>query len=435
LQLKRGGLAISSFFVPYFCLMNDALTHRCTVDSKLISRLLQWADSHFANYCLLRNHNIQYPYGGFPDKFYAGHSTYSLSELASYTGPNTLIGIIGYDYKNQVEKLQSINEASVECPETSFFEAELIVEFLPDGIALLHPKSASLLEDFLQFRDIEDTNPTVKVFPLTSKEGYLQAVASIQQHIVEGDMYELNYCMGFEFAHADWNPIQGFLDLMEASPMPFSAFFKSGNISLICASPERFLKKEGNILMAQPIKGTSRRGKTPEEDSLLREALLHSEKERAENLMIVDLMRNDLAKVSKTGSVTVPELFGVYPFKSVFQMISTVQSQMETTLSLQDILHATFPMGSMTGAPKIKCMELIDKYENFKRGWFSGALGIVEGNGNFDFNVVIRSIIFDCQSRKGYFAVGSAITFDADPLAEYEECQLKAAPILKVLGG
>ncbi len=415
--------------------MDNALTYHCTVDFNLTRRLLQWAESRFLHFCLFRHHDIAYPYGGFPEKFFAGNDTFSLSEIKSYTGVNTLVGIIGYDYKNEVEMLESNNQAPVQCPETLFFEAELSIEFLPDGIKLLHADAASLLAEFLHFHDDACLNPLVKVIPLTSKEGYLQAVQSIQQHIVEGDMYELNYCMGFEFSHSEWQPIQGYLDLMDISPMPFSAFFKSGDLCLICASPERFLKKEGATLLAQPIKGTSRRGRDPEEDFLLREALLNSEKERAENLMIVDLMRNDLAKVSKSGTVSVPELFGVYPFKNVFQMISTVQSRMKSQLSLEDILKATFPMGSMTGAPKIKCMELIDKYENFKRGWFSGALGVVEGNGNFDFNVVIRSIIFDYQSRKGYFAVGSAITFDADPLAEYEECLLKAAPIMKVLGG
>jgi para-aminobenzoate synthetase component 1 len=227
--------------------------------------------------------------------------------------------------------------------------------------------------------------------------------------------------------------IEGFFDLMGKSPMPFSAFFKAESRYLICASPERFLKKTGDKLIAQPIKGTIKRGKNELEDSLLKEKLLNSEKERAENLMIVDLMRNDLSRISQTGSVKVEELFGVYPFSRVHQMISTVVSSISQNKSLLDIIHATFPMGSMTGAPKIKCMELIDQYEDFKRGWFSGALGYIDETGNFDLCVVIRSIIFDKESGKGYFAVGSAITYDADAAYEYEECLLKASAIMEVL--
>jgi len=217
--------------------------------------------------------------------------------------------------------------------------------------------------------------------------------------------------------------------------MPFSSLFKAENLYLIGASPERFLKKEGMRMIAQPIKGTIRRGKDSEEDFALKNQLLNSEKERAENLMIVDLMRNDLSKFSETGSVDVEELFGVYPFAKVHQMISTVTSDIKKNVGLKEIIHATFPMGSMTGAPKIKCMELIEKYENFRRGWFSGTLGHIHTNGDFDFNVIIRSIVFDKNTGKGYFAVGSAITYDADPAYEYEECLLKASAILEVLEG
>jgi para-aminobenzoate synthetase component 1 len=260
-------------------------------------------------------------------------------------------------------------------------------------------------------------------------------VKAIQQHILEGDIYELNFCQAFRFEHQSWDPIVGFLDLMRVSLMPFSALYKANNLYLLASSPERFLKKSGSKLIAQPIKGTIRRGQTHSEDNSLRLQLLNSEKERAENLMIVDLMRNDLSKVSEIGSVQVEELFGVYPFPKVHQMISTVSSTVKNEVSFKEIIHATFPMGSMTGAPKIKCMELIERYENFKRGWFSGTLGVIEPGGDFDFNVIIRSIVFDKQLGKGYFAVGSAITYDADPASEYDECMLKASAILEVLTG
>jgi len=215
--------------------------------------------------------------------------------------------------------------------------------------------------------------------------------------------------------------------------MPFSSYFKAGNKYLVGASPERFLKKTGSKIIAQPIKGTIKRGATPEADEQLRQLLQNSEKERAENLMIVDLMRNDLSRISEVGMVKVEELFGIYSFKNISQMISTLSSTVRKSVVFEEIIEKTFPMGSMTGAPKIRCMELIDRYENFKRGWFSGALGYISDNQDFDFNVVIRSIIIDKEARQLYFAVGSAITYDADPLHEYEECLLKAQPIFEAL--
>lgn len=217
--------------------------------------------------------------------------------------------------------------------------------------------------------------------------------------------------------------------------MPFSALFKAKSQWIVSASPERYLKKNGGKIIAQPIKGTIKRGKSEPEDTANKEVLASSEKEQAENLMITDLMRNDLSKVSKTGTVEVKELFGIYPLPRVFQMISTVTSQLKEGVSFSDILHASFPMGSMTGAPKIRTMEIIDELESFKRGWFSGAFGVIEENGDFDFSVVIRSIIADLEVKKLYFGVGSAITYDADAAQEYDECSLKAQAILEVLSG
>ncbi|EMS33556.1 Para-aminobenzoate synthase, aminase component [Mariniradius saccharolyticus AK6] len=342
--------------------------------------------------------------------------------------------MVGYDYKNKIEALKSENPAMIACPDYVFWEAELSISWEEGILVFSHPEASMLATDFERFSEVlPDKNPRVEVLGLESKETYSEKVKAIQQHIVEGDIYELNFCQAFHFQQYSWNPILGFLDLMRISLMPFSAFYKANNLYLLVASPERFLKKTGRRLIAQPIKGTIRRGKNEAEDEMLRLRLFDSEKERAENLMIVDLMRNDLSKVSEIGTVDVDELFGVYAFPKVHQMISTVSSTLRENVSLKDIFHANFPMGSMTGAPKIKCMELIERYENFKRGWFSGTLGVVQPNGDFDFNVIIRSIVFDKSIGKGYFAVGSAITYDADPAYEYEECLLKASAILEVL--
>ncbi|MCK5367993.1 MAG: anthranilate synthase component I family protein, partial [Cyclobacteriaceae bacterium] len=202
---------------------------------------------------------------------------------------------------------------------------------------------------------------------------------------------------------------------------------------LICSSPERFLKKEGTKIISQPIKGTIKRSFDKKEDEQLKQALLHSEKERAENLMIVDLVRNDLAKSSMTGSVKVEELFGINTFKKVHQMISTVSSMHKESISIPTIIKHAFPMGSMTGAPKIRVMKEIEELEDSSRGLYSGAVGYFTPDHNFDFNVVIRSILFDAESGKISFHVGSAITFDSDPEYEYNECLLKAESLFEVL--
>lgn len=397
-------------------------------------QLLHWLDDHFEYFAFLQSNDISYPYGGFPNKIYAGNAGLTLDQVDDYKGHSDLVGILSYDLKNQIEQLTSDHPSAVDCRDSVFFEPELIIEIKGD-IFHVASRQEVLFEEIFDRSNSLPVNPLVKVHPQTSKKKYFADVKSIQNHIREGDIYELNYCMAFTFEDALWNPIIAFLDLMEVSPMPFSALFKSGPSFLVAASPERFLKREGRKLISQPIKGTIKRGETPQEDEILKEQLLHSEKERAENLMIVDLMRNDLSKVSEVGSVGVEELFGVYPFAKVHQMISTVTSRIGPQVSFGEIVQATFPMGSMTGAPKIKCMELIEKHENFKRGWFSGSLGILGANGDFDFNVIIRSIIFDRVSSKGYFAVGSAITYDADAAYEYEECLLKASAIMNILTG
>jgi para-aminobenzoate synthetase component 1 len=223
--------------------------------------------------------------------------------------------------------------------------------------------------------------------------------------------------------------------LLQKSPTPFASYFKYDHQYLLCASPERFIKKSGDKLFSQPIKGTIKRGVDEAEDAQLKNELLHSEKELAENLMIVDLVRNDLARSSKTGSVNVDELFGIYSFKQVHQMISTVSSIIKNDTHIIDAIKHAFPMGSMTGAPKIMAMELIEKYETTKRGLYSGAIGYIAPNGDFDFNVVIRSLQYNAATKYLSYEVGSAITFDSIAEQEHDECLLKAKAIMDVLGG
>lgn len=343
------------------------------------------------------------------------------------------VGILSYELKNRFERLQSTNEAIIDCPHSVFFLPTLKMLHSDKNVQIFHEQPERIFAEIDAFKVPFLTTKIDSIRPLTSRNEYLKNVEKIKEHIIDGDIYEMNYCLAFEVGLTTFNPVHTYLSLMKQSPMPFSVFFKAGNQYVISASPERFLKKSGSRIIAQPIKGTIRRGDSAQEDEVLRQQLQHSEKERAENLMIVDLMRNDLARIATTGSVKVEELFGVYPFKRVSQMISTVSASLRPKLNFKDIVANTFPMGSMTGAPKIRCMELIDQYENFRRGWFSGSIGYISANGDFDFNVVIRSIIVDFSANKLFFAVGSAITYDADPAQEYEECLLKAMPIFDVL--
>jgi para-aminobenzoate synthetase component 1 len=243
----------------------------------------------------------------------------------------------------------------------------------------------------------------------------------------------MNYCLEYIAKSRDFDPIHCYHRLNNISPMPFSVLMKMDQLFLASASPERFLKKVDQKIISQPIKGTIKRSFDGAEDERLKLELLNSEKERSENLMIVDLVRNDLARTALTGTVKVEELFGIYTFKRLHQMISTVVSAVDESTSLTEIIRCAFPMGSMTGAPKLRVMEEIDLLEDTRRGLFSGAVGFFTPEGDFDFNVVIRSIAYDRNLGNISFHVGSAITYDSIPEQEYNECLLKAEAIFEVL--
>jgi para-aminobenzoate synthetase component 1 len=279
----------------------------------------------------------------------------------------------------------------------------------------------------------KELSEPVSIKQRVSREDYLKTVEALKQHIIQGDVYEINYCVEFYSSYSKINPMLVYADLIKKSPVPFGAFVKSSEHYLMCASPERFLKKNGNRMFSQPIKGTSKRGANEAEDIALKQALLNSEKERAENLMIVDLVRNDLARSAKTGTVKVEELFGIYSFEQVHQMISTVSATLSDDIHWVDALKYAFPMGSMTGAPKIRAMELIEQYERTARGLYSGAVGYITPEGDFDFNVVIRSLQYNSVNQYLNFEVGGAITYDSIPEKEYEECLIKAGAILDTL--
>ncbi len=264
---------------------------------------------------------------------------------------------------------------------------------------------------------------------------YREGVARLQRHMLRGDCYEVNFCQEFYSQPADPDVLAAWWSLSQASPNPFSCFYRVNGSYLLCASPERYLKKTGNRLYSQPIKGTSARyPDRPAVDSASARDLFQSAKDRSENVMVVDLVRNDLSKICLPGSVQVEELYGIYPFPQVFQMISTITGTFSPDLHWTDAIRETFPMGSMTGAPKHRVVALIEQYERSRRGIFSGAVGYVSPWGDFDFNVVIRSLLYNRDSRYLSYQVGSGITFYSNPEAEYEECRIKARGIIQALG-
>ncbi len=354
-----------------------------------------------------------------------------------------VFGFLSYDLKNEIENLQSQNPAAIHFPPTFWFVPQHLIEFDEQQITIYTFDNPQVIYQQICATNLpllatnaiqngeKNKNKTLITCSLT-KEDYIQSVEQIKQNIREGEVYELNFCLHFS-AQQKISPVAAYWQLKTISPMPFACFFKYQNLYLIGASPERFLKKEGQQIISQPIKGTVKRGKTPEEDQLLQQQLKNSEKERAENLMIVDLVRNDFARTAQTGSIKVEELFGIYGFAQVSQMISTVVATVASPTLLTTIIKNAFPMGSMTGAPKIRAMQLIDHYETHQRGLFSGAVGYFTPTNDFDLNVVIRTIFYDDHAQTINFMAGSAITYDSDAAQEYEECLLKTQAIRKVL--
>lgn len=347
-----------------------------------------------------------------------------------------IFGALSYDLKNDIEELSSENNDGIEAPELHFFVPKYRFVCLNDYVEVFrHDCVAPWQEINISERCFnEKSNFTGHIKARVSKEHYLNTVRDIQEHIQHGDIYEMNYCQEFYSSEAQLNPLDTFRYLNQISKAPFSCFYKQDNLYLMSASPERYIKKQGTRLISQPIKGTRKRGFSEGEDERLKKELLNDPKERSENVMIVDLVRNDLSRIAKRNSVTVDELFGVHTFDQVHQMISTISCEIDLKTTLSTILKATFPMGSMTGAPKIRAMELIENFESTKRGLYSGAVGYISPEGNFDFNVVIRSILYNASKQYLSFMVGSAITIASIPEHEYEECFVKAKALFEALG-
>ena len=367
----------------------------------------------------------------------------SFQALSDFNKKNNdwLFGFLTYDLKNELEDLESKNPDKLQFPDMHFFSPEIVILSKQGKTSVLYFSNqyseskiktiiSSIVNIPLPVYDKEKLSVQLKQ-KFTRKE-YIETVNKLKHHIQIGDIYEINFCQEF-YSNSSIDPVQTYIRLKNISPTPFSCFYKSHNKFLLSASPERFLKKESNNVISQPIKGTIKRGGNENEDLFLMEKLLKDPKERAENVMIVDLVRNDLSKTAKKGSVKVEELYGIYSFSQVHQMISTVVSEIESNTDIIDVIKNAFPMGSMTGAPKIRAMTLIEEYEKSKRGIYSGAVGYISPNKNFDFNVVIRSILYNASKNYVSFTVGGAITSLANAETEYEECMIKAKAMFEVL--
>lgn len=344
------------------------------------------------------------------------------------------LGHLSYELKNSIHHLHPVKEDKIGFPHFCFFVPQFLLKITGNKL-WIEGKNCERVYDEILKQEIENAPlPQIVIQQKLSKKEYLQKIEQLQQHIVRGDCYEINFCQEFFAENAEINPINIFQKLVAVSPNPFSALYKFNDRYLICASPERFIAKKGSKIFSQPMKGTAKRDlQNKEKDEQLKTELKQSAKEQSENVMVVDMVRNDLSKICMESSVKVDELFGVYTYPQVHQMISTISGELKKGIKFSEILEATFPMGSMTGAPKHRVMELIDEYEISARGIFSGSVGYISPEKDFDFNVVIRSIMYNASKKYLSYQLGSGITFYSDPEKEWEECLLKGEAIKKAL--
>ena len=404
-------------------------------------KVLSWTQQ-FDTFCFLDNHGYEIAPHSVECLLAAGkkrmislNTGNALDRLQQFIDEKKtwLFGHLGFDLKNEIEELSSSHTDRIGFPDLFFFEPEIVIRFNEKEMMIDANNPEIIFEEIKSIKNSRrsEVNEKPDIRQQISKEEYVSIIEKLRQHILRGDCYEINFCQEFFAENAGIDPVTVYKNLSKVSPNPFSALYRVNEKWLICASPERYLKKNGNTILSQPIKGTSKRNFVDDTTSKLE--LYNSAKERSENVMVVDLVRNDLAKICKEGTVKVDELYGIYSFPQVHQMISTVSGDLKENISFIEMIRATFPMGSMTGAPKRSVMQLIEQYEKTKRGIFSGALGYLDADGNFDFNVVIRSIMYNASTHILSFQAGSGITFYSDAEKEWEECLLKAEAIKKVL--
>jgi para-aminobenzoate synthetase component 1 len=408
--------------------------------------MLNWAN-RFNICCFLDNHQYSSRHQSVECLAAAGAAAvFSPTEniLAQLNGfyqaqNDWLFGHIGYDLKNETAPLHSGHEDHIGFPDLFFFQPETVLQLKDNTLTIssLTQDPAIIYGEITKSQLATEQGPwAINIQQKISRNDYIATIEKLRSHILRGDCYEINFCQEFFATDVSVDALQVYRQLTAISPNPFSCFYKLDDKYVLCASPERYLQKKGKHLLSQPIKGTFKRDTlNADADAALKLQLQQSEKDKSENVMVVDLVRNDLSMICEEGSVKVEELFGIYSFPQVHQMISSITGELKEGVTFPEIISATFPMGSMTGAPKRRVMELIEQYEKTKRGIYSGAVGYISPEKDFDFNVVIRSILYNATNQYLSYLVGGGITFYSDPEKEYEECLLKAEAIRKVLAG
>jgi para-aminobenzoate synthetase component 1 len=405
------------------------------------SKALQWANS-FDICCCLDSNSYSDPFGKFDFVIAAGATQVlnapigqAFDALRSFHNLHKtwMFGLFSYDLKNEEEQLYSRNPDALHFPDLFFFVPQYLITIKDGQIAVILGDGDVLKEIIQTELVIPVPAKALNIQHKLDKAAYLKKISELQRHINRGDIYEVTYCQEFFAEHAEIDPLAIFNQLNTLSPTPFAGYFKFQDQYILSASPERFLCKREGKLISQPIKGTASRHPDAIADEQVRQELSKNGKEQAENVMIVDLVRNDLTKSAIKGSVKVEELFGIYSFPQVHQMISTISCELKPELHFIDAIKNTFPMGSMTGAPKIRAMELIESHELSKRGAYSGSIGYISPEAEFDFNVIIRSILYQETEKYLSFQVGGAITYASSPEGEYEECMVKASAIIQTL--
>ncbi len=408
--------------------------------------MLNWVN-RFNICCLLDNQQYANPSGRYECIAGAGalhllitESSGAFQRLNAFqqTHADWLFGHLGYDLKNDVENLHSAHFDGVGFPDMCFFVPQVVLLLEEHRISVgLHGYDHQRVYDEIINTAIPapTTSSAAVVQQRFSREEYIATVEQLQRHITKGDCYEINFCQEFYVESIHLDPPAMYQALSGRNPNPFAAYYRLNDRYCLCASPERFIRKDQDRLYSQPVKGTAPRYTDPRLDEASRTSLLSSEKERSENVMVVDLVRNDLSRVCLQGSVQVTELFGIYSFPQVHQMISTISGIPDPALPVAELIRACFPMGSMTGAPKKRVMELIEQYERSRRGLYSGAIGYITPDADFDFNVVIRSMLYNAESAYLSWQTGAAITSNSDAAKEYEECLLKGLSMQSVIEG
>lgn len=406
-------------------------------------KALAWAEQ-FEQCCYLQSN-------GYKDAFSAIDSILAVDSIATFeSSQNTfesleifktkhpqqwMFGFFGYDLKNEIEELHTPFPNPLKFPDCYFFIPKVLIKFCGTSIHIEADDPKAVFDQINNFSEEakEENTATPNIRTRMSKEEYFTAFDHMIRHIRRGDIYEVNLCQEFYAENAVINPLAVYQKLNRVSPTPFSTFFKLSDRYILSASPERFLAKRDNMLISQPIKGTAPRGNTHEEDENIINELKSNPKEIAENVMIVDLVRNDMTRSAQPGTVAAERRLEVHTFKQVHQLISTVTCTKSKEISDIQAIKNIFPPGSMTGAPKVSAMRLCDTYEHSRRGVYSGTVGYFSPEGDFDFNVVIRTILYNQREKYLSFHTGGAITIDAEAEKEYNECLLKASAILKTL--